>query len=667
MSGTAVLAYSGGLDTSCAIAWLKEDYGFDEVVAVLVDVGQDADLAPALERGRARGRRRRASSSTASRRSPTTRWRRRCVANALYEGRYPLVSALSRPVIAEAVAEVALELGAEAVVHGCTGKGNDQLRFELAFKAQVPGRARDRTAPRPGLDAGRGDRLRARARDPGRGRARTSRTRSTTTCSGGRSRPACSRTRGQAPPEDAFELTASPLDGARADRARDRRSSDGLPVALDGDELDAARARRGAERPGRRVRDRPHRHGREPRRRDQEPRAVRGAGRDHADRGAPRARGARADEGRAAGEARARAALGEARLRRPLVPPAPRRRTTRSSPPTQERVTGEVRVSLQPGLRGRHRPPLRARPLLARSRVLRRPARRSRTRRRRASSASRRSRRSCSPRASGRQRDARHDALGRAGSDARARARGRASSSPRTTPSCSRTTARPRPSTLAGCTPPGCSTTTSSPRSSDCSTASSTRPADEDVHTLIERSARRRRPKDPRRPVAQRPGRGCAAPLRARTRAPRRSTGSRRFARTVLDRAEEEAETPLPGYTHLQRAQPVTVGHHLLAWVEMLERDRGRFRFAAAAGRALAARSGRARRLDAGRSRRRPGPTARNSLDAVADRDFALDYLYACAVLFGHLSRIGEEVMLWVVERVRLRRACPSRRRPAPR
>ena len=61
------------------------------------------------------------------------------VANALYEGRYPLVSALSRPVIAGAVAEVALELGAEAVVHGCTGKGNDQLRFELAFKANYPG------------------------------------------------------------------------------------------------------------------------------------------------------------------------------------------------------------------------------------------------------------------------------------------------------------------------------------------------------------------------------------------------------------------------------------------------------------------------------------------------------------------------------------------------
>ncbi|OFW72166.1 MAG: argininosuccinate synthase, partial [Actinobacteria bacterium RBG_16_68_12] len=64
---------------------------------------------------------------------------RAIVTNALYEGKYPLVSALSRPVIAQAVAEIAIELGAEAVVHGCTGKGNDQLRFELAFKAHYPG------------------------------------------------------------------------------------------------------------------------------------------------------------------------------------------------------------------------------------------------------------------------------------------------------------------------------------------------------------------------------------------------------------------------------------------------------------------------------------------------------------------------------------------------
>ena len=130
---------------------------------------------------------------------------------------------------------------------------------------------------------------------------------------------------------------------------------------------------------------------------------------------------------------------------------------------------------------------------------------------------------------------------------------------------------------------------------------------------------------------------------RVRRGAARRST---RSTATILDVAEREAETPMPGYTHLQRAQPVTFGHHLLAWVEMLERDRDAVRARGGAGgaerRSAPARSP-ARRC---RCRRPPTPM-RNSLDAVADRDFALDYLYACAVLFTHLSRIGEELVLW--------------------
>jgi argininosuccinate synthase len=138
MSGTAVIAYSGGLDTSCAIAWLKEDYGFDEVIAVLVDVGQQTDFEPAFERGRAAGaddvllldRKDEFADEVVA---------RALKANALYEGKYPLISALSRPVIADAVASIAFDHGADAVVHGCTGKGNDQLRFELAFKARYPG------------------------------------------------------------------------------------------------------------------------------------------------------------------------------------------------------------------------------------------------------------------------------------------------------------------------------------------------------------------------------------------------------------------------------------------------------------------------------------------------------------------------------------------------
>ena len=138
MNQTAVLAYSGGLDTTCIIAWLKEDYGFDDVVAVLCDVGQEFDLEQAQERGFAAGA---ADVVIVDRRHAFAREQvaKALRANALYEGKYPLVSALSRPVIAQAVAELALELSAEAAVHGCTGKGNDQLRFELAFRANYPG------------------------------------------------------------------------------------------------------------------------------------------------------------------------------------------------------------------------------------------------------------------------------------------------------------------------------------------------------------------------------------------------------------------------------------------------------------------------------------------------------------------------------------------------
>jgi argininosuccinate lyase len=119
----------------------------------------------------------------------------------------------------------------------------------------------------------------------------------------------------------------------------------------------------------------------------------------------------------------------------------------------------------------------------------------------------------------------------------------------------------------------------------------------------------------------------------------------RAFVRAVLRRAAEEAETAMPGYTHLQRAIPVTVGHHLLAWAEMLERDRERLRFAGAQAVPSALGAG---ALAGSTLPLPPAPDQmRNSIDAVSDRDFALDYLYAAAVLFAHLSRIGEELVLW--------------------
>ena len=117
------------------------------------------------------------------------------------------------------------------------------------------------------------------------------------------------------------------------------------------------------------------------------------------------------------------------------------------------------------------------------------------------------------------------------------------------------------------------------------------------------------------------------------------------FASAILEHAAADAATPMPGYTHLQRAQPITLGHHLLAWSEMLERDRARFAFAGVQAQPSPLGSG----ALAGSTLALPPPPQpmRNSLDAVADRDFALDYLYAVTVLFTHLSRIGEELCLW--------------------
>src|SRR5262245_4659724 len=118
-------------------------------------------------------------------------------------------------------------------------------------------------------------------------------------------------------------------------------------------------------------------------------------------------------------------------------------------------------------------------------------------------------------------------------------------------------------------------------------------------------------------------------------------------------RAREHAATLLPGYTHLQRAQVVTLGHHLLAYAEMLGRDRGRF--LDAARRAAESPLGSGALAGSGLPIDRPATAAalgferptRNSLDAVSDRDFAAELAFACALLCVHLSRLGEELVLW--------------------
>ena len=131
-----VLAYSGGLDTSVAIPWLNEQ-GY-EVIAVAVDVGQGGDLGAAVTRATKLGA---IDARSVDARDEYARDFAFAALrmNALYQGRYPLVSALSRPLISSILIDVAKETGADAVAHGCTGKGNDQVRFEVSLSALAPG------------------------------------------------------------------------------------------------------------------------------------------------------------------------------------------------------------------------------------------------------------------------------------------------------------------------------------------------------------------------------------------------------------------------------------------------------------------------------------------------------------------------------------------------
>jgi argininosuccinate synthase len=131
-----VLAYSGGLDTSIIIPWLKENYGCD-VVAMIGDVGQQEDLDAARRKALATGA---SAAFVEDLREefvtgyiwPTLR------AGAVYEHKYLLGTSFARPVLAKRQVEVAHKVGADAVCHGCTGKGNDQVRFELTYKALGP-------------------------------------------------------------------------------------------------------------------------------------------------------------------------------------------------------------------------------------------------------------------------------------------------------------------------------------------------------------------------------------------------------------------------------------------------------------------------------------------------------------------------------------------------
>jgi argininosuccinate synthase len=131
-----VLAYSGGLDTSVAVRWMIEEMGL-EVIALAADVGQGGDWSSIKERALAAGA---VEAVVADVRdeyandfvAPALK------ANAKYEGKYPLISSLSRPIIVKHLVAAARHFGADAIAHGCTGKGNDQVRFEVSTAALAP-------------------------------------------------------------------------------------------------------------------------------------------------------------------------------------------------------------------------------------------------------------------------------------------------------------------------------------------------------------------------------------------------------------------------------------------------------------------------------------------------------------------------------------------------
>ena len=360
MTERVVLAYSGGLDTSVAIPYLAEKTGA-EVIAVAVDVGQggeDMDVirqraldCGAVEAAVVDAREEFAADYCL----PAIR------ANALYMDRYPLVSALSRPLIVKHLVAAARQHGGTIVSHGCTGKGNDQVRFEVGLGALAP----DLKVVAPARDyAWTRDKAIAYAEEKGLPIDVTAKSPYSIDQNlwGRAVETGFLEDIWNGPDRGRLLVHLGP--GRR--RATPTRSSitfdGGVPVAIDGETVTPYQADRRSQPAGRRPGRRPARHGRGPAGRDQEPRGVRGAGRDRAHHGAPgagerdrRARRRPVQEGR-------RPAVGRADLRRPLVLAAQARagRVHRRHPEVRLRRGADDPARRT---RGGHRPALGGQPV----------------------------------------------------------------------------------------------------------------------------------------------------------------------------------------------------------------------------------------------------------------------------------------------------------------
>ena len=235
--GKIVLAYSGGLDTSILIRWLIEKYDA-EVVTVTVNVGQREDLKALEEKALKIGATRHYSIDARREFAEKYLWSAG-KANALYQGKYPLSTALARPLIASKLVEVARREGAEALAHGCTGRGNDQIRFDITLKALAP--EMKVIAPVREWNLSREEEV-AYARDRGIPIPSKDKPYSIDQNLWGRSiecgpldDPAAE------PPEDAFEWTVKPEEAPDQPQYVTIGFEKGIPIALNGREMEAVR------------------------------------------------------------------------------------------------------------------------------------------------------------------------------------------------------------------------------------------------------------------------------------------------------------------------------------------------------------------------------------------------------------------------------------------
>lgn len=228
-----VLAYSGGLDTSVAVPWLTENYDAD-VITCTIDLGM-VDLETIRQRAYAVGA---SEAVTVDARATLVNeflWPA-LQAGAIYEGQYPLATALGRPLIARCLAEAAEQHGAQAIAHGCTGKGNDQVRIEVGVAALTPGI--EVIAPIREWGMNREDEVEY-ARQRGLPIAPSNSKYSTDENLWGRSAEAGELEDPWAePPEDAYEWTANPGAAPDAPAYVEIRFEAGIPTAIDGETMD---------------------------------------------------------------------------------------------------------------------------------------------------------------------------------------------------------------------------------------------------------------------------------------------------------------------------------------------------------------------------------------------------------------------------------------------